>query len=71
MDDNKWTYIIGVDLVVGIILCVLGWFQELAFVYVTFFVMCISGILMWLRSEGDKLYKNPLAFVGGFFCLLL
>ena len=56
MDEYKWKYIIGIDLVLGIILCVLGWFQELAFVYVTFFVMCISGIggLPCLFSEEDR-----------------
>ena len=56
MGENKWTYIIGIDLVLGIILCVLGCFQELAFVFVTFFVMCISGIvgLVFLFSEEDR-----------------
>ena len=56
MDEYKWKYIIGIDLVLGIILCVLGCFQELAFVFVTFFVMCISGIvgLAFLFSEEDR-----------------
>ena len=56
MDEYKWKYIIGIDLVLGIILCVLGCFQELAFVFVTFFVMCISGILglPCLFSEEDR-----------------
>ena len=56
MDENKWKYIIGIDLVLGIILCVLGCFQELAFVFVTLFVMCISGIvgLPCLFSDEDR-----------------
>ena len=56
MDEYKWKYIIGIDLVLGIILCVLGCFQELAFVFVTFFVMCISGIvgLPCLFSDEDR-----------------
>ena len=56
MDEYKWKYIIAIDIVLGIILCALGCFQELAFVFVTFFVMCISGIvgLPFLFSEEDR-----------------
>lgn len=56
MDDNKWTYIIGIDLVIGIILCLWDVFKNLHLCMSHFFVMCISGIvgLPCLFSEEDR-----------------
>ena len=42
---NKWIYIIGIDIILGIVLFSAGYFQELAFLYFTFYAMCVSGIL--------------------------
>lgn len=42
---NKWIYIIGIDIILGIVLFSAGYFQELAFLFFTFYAMCASGIL--------------------------
>ena len=45
MWENKWGYIIGIDVILGIIFFSNGYFQELAFLYFTFYAMCVSGVL--------------------------
>ena len=67
MWKNKWIYIIGIDIILGIVLFSTGYFQELAFWYFTFYAMCVStiwGILFLLfkriRNIGYALLVNLL-----------
>ena len=74
---NKWVYIIGVDIILGIVLFSNGYFQELAFLYFTFYAICVSGILgiiflffRKIRNIGYALLVNLLIIPFVFLALL-
>lgn len=77
MWKNKWVYIIGIDVILGIVLFSNGYFQELAFLYFTFFAICVSGVLGILflffkkiRNIGYALLVNLLIIPFLFFTIL-
>ena len=74
---NKWVYIIGVDIILGIVLFSNGYFQELAFLYFTFYAICVSCILGIIflffkkkRNIGYALLVNLLIIPFVFLALL-
>lgn len=77
MWKNKWTYIIGIDIILGIILLLNGYFHELVFLFVTVDAMCISGILGFgclfakkIRNIGYALLTNLLIIPCVFLAIL-
>ena len=76
MWENKWVYIIGIDVILGIIFFSNGYFQELAFLYFTFYAMCVSGVLgiiflffKKIRNVGYALLVN-LLIIPLLFCAI-